>query len=54
MATAWEREDVVSIMAGVFDANAKLESIAQDVAAIRRLIDDEDDEEEEEEPPVDS
>jgi hypothetical protein len=38
----------------VFDANAKLESIAQDVAAIRRLIDDEDDEEEEEEPPVDS
>jgi hypothetical protein len=51
LATAWEHEDVVSIMAGVFDVNAKLESIAQDVAAIRRLIDD--DEEEEEEAPVD-
>jgi hypothetical protein len=47
LATAWEPENVLSIMAGVFNLNAKLESIAQDVAAIRRLIDDDEEEEEE-------
>lgn len=37
-------------MAGVFDVNAKLDSIAQDVAAIRRSIDENDEEEAEEAP----
>jgi hypothetical protein len=34
-------------MAGISDVNAKLRSIAQDVAAIRRSIDENDEEEEE-------
>jgi hypothetical protein len=37
-------------MAGIFDVNAKLDSIAQDVAAIRSSIDENDEEEEEEAP----
>ena len=39
-------------MGGIFDIRVKLDSIAHNVAAIRRLI-DEDDEEEEEEAPED-
>jgi len=48
VSATWEREDVASIMAGVFDINVKLETISHEVVAIRRLI--EDDEEEEETP----
>jgi hypothetical protein len=43
----WEREDVVSIMAGVFDLNVKLDAIARNVVQIRRLMGDDDEEEEE-------
>jgi hypothetical protein len=41
-----ERDDVTSIIGGVFDLNAKLAGIAQDVVAIRRLLENEDGEEE--------
>jgi hypothetical protein len=37
VSATWEREDVVSIMAGVFDLKVKLDWIAHDVKAIRRL-----------------
>lgn len=47
MSSSWEREDVASIIAGVFDLNVKLDGIARNVAAIRRLIDENDEEEEE-------
>ena len=46
MSGPWEREDIVSIIGGLFDTNAKLERVAQDVAAIRDLLDENDDEEE--------
>ena len=48
MSSPWEREDVVSIMAGVFDLNVKLDAIARTGAQIRRLMEDDDEEEEEE------
>jgi hypothetical protein len=44
--TAWESEDVLAILRGVFDLNAKLDTISRDVAAIRRLADEDDGEEE--------
>jgi outer membrane murein-binding lipoprotein Lpp len=43
----FEREDVTSIIGGVFDLNAKLARISEDVAAIRRLLEEDDGEEEE-------
>lgn len=50
MSEAWEPEDVAGIMAGIFDVNAKVDWIAQNVVAIRRSIDENDEEEEEEAP----
>jgi hypothetical protein len=46
VSSPWEREDVVSIMAGVFDPNVKLDAIARNVAQIRRVVGDDDEEEE--------
>jgi hypothetical protein len=43
---AWESEDVLAILRGVFDVNVKLDTISRDVAAIRRLADEDDGEEE--------
>jgi hypothetical protein len=51
VSSAWEREDVVSIMAGVFDLNVKLDVITRAVAAIQDFLGEDD--EEEEEPPED-
>jgi hypothetical protein len=45
VATAWESEDVLAILFGVFDLNVKLDRISRDVAAIRRLADEDDGEE---------
>jgi hypothetical protein len=47
VAAAWEREDVNAILSGVFDLNAKLLRIGEDVGRIRYLLEDEDEEEEE-------
>jgi hypothetical protein len=46
MSAAWEQEDVLATLKGVFDVNAKLADIAQDVDAIRRMMEDGDEEEE--------
>ncbi|MGH3130919.1 MAG: hypothetical protein ACRDNX_08895 [Gaiellaceae bacterium] len=43
-----DRHDVDAIHAGIFDLNAKLALVAQDIGAIRRLFEENDDEEEEE------
>jgi hypothetical protein len=51
VSSAWDREDVVSIMAGVFDLNVKLDVIARTVVAIHQVLGEDD--EEEEEPPED-
>jgi hypothetical protein len=42
------RLDVDAALAGIFDANAKLDRIVSDVAAIRRMLEGDDEEEEEE------
>jgi hypothetical protein len=42
------RADVDAVLAGLFDVNAKLTTIGEDIATIRRLFEDGDDEEEEE------
>jgi hypothetical protein len=44
-----DREDVVAIIGGLFDANSNLAQIADDVKAIRRLLEEENGREEEEE-----
>ena len=46
MSEVWERADVLSIMAGVFDMKVRLDSIAENVEAIRELMDDDEEEEE--------
>ena len=51
MSSAWDREDVASIIAGVFDLNVKLDVIARTVVAIHDFLGEDD--EEEEEPPED-
>jgi hypothetical protein len=48
VSSLWERDDVVRIMAGVFDLNVKPDAIARNVAQIRWLMGDDDEEEEEE------
>jgi hypothetical protein len=42
-----DREDVTSIIRGVFYANVKLDRLLQDVAVIRDLLEDDGEEEEE-------
>jgi hypothetical protein len=46
---ALDEEDVVGIIAGIFDANRRLQRIAVDVNAIRRELLQEDDDGEEQE-----
>ena len=46
---AFDDRDVTSILSGVFDMKASLSQIANDIKAIRLLLEDEDEEEEEEE-----
>jgi hypothetical protein len=46
MADGVDSRDVHAVIAGIFDVNAKLEQIATDVDAIRRLLEDGDEEEE--------
>jgi hypothetical protein len=41
-----EREDVTSIISGIFDIRLKLDVIARNVVAIRNLLDEDDEEEE--------
>jgi hypothetical protein len=50
---SWELEggDATIIMRGIFDANARLHEIGEDVTATRRLLEEDDGEEEEEDPP---
>ena len=40
------RADVDAALAGLFDLNAKLTTIGDDILAIRRLLEDDEDEEE--------
>jgi hypothetical protein len=42
------RADVDAVLAGIFDVNAKLVRITEEVTAIRRLLEEDGDEEEEE------
>lgn len=49
MEPAFDERDVTSILSGVFDLNTKLERVAEDIHAIRRILEDGDEEEEEEE-----
>jgi hypothetical protein len=46
---AIDEEDVLSIIAGIFDANRRLQRIGVDVNAIRRELLEEDDDGEEQE-----
>ena len=46
---AFDDRDVTSILRGVFDINANLVEIRDDLRIIRRLLEDEDGQEEEEE-----
>lgn len=48
MDAAFDERDVDSILAGVFHMNARLADIAEDIHAIRLLLEDGDEEEEEE------
>jgi hypothetical protein len=45
---AFDQSDVDSILSGVFHMNAHLADIAEDIHAIRLLLEDDDEEEEEE------
>ena len=49
MEPAFDDRDVDSILSGVFDINANLDEIRDDLRIIRRLLEDEDGQEEEEE-----
>jgi hypothetical protein len=40
-----DRQDVSSIIGGLFEMNAKLADIAEDVSAIRAMLEEDDDEE---------
>ncbi len=51
MESSFDERDVASVFAGIFDMKASLAEIANDVRAIRVLVEDGDDEEEEEEAP---
>lgn len=44
-----DRHDVTALLSGIFDLNTKLAQAADDVHAIRLLLEEEDGEEEEEE-----
>jgi hypothetical protein len=46
--SAFDRRDVTAILSGVFYINGRLADIANDIHAIRRLLEDGDEEEEEE------
>ena len=48
---AFDERDVTSLLRGVFDMKASLAEIADDVRAIRVLLEDGDEEEEEDENP---
>jgi hypothetical protein len=50
MAPPVEREDVDAILSGVFDINAKLAHIDENLAESTRWLEDGDDDEEEDEP----
>jgi hypothetical protein len=43
---AWDREDVASIIAGVFDLHVKLDVIARTVVAIHDFLGEDDEKEE--------
>jgi hypothetical protein len=47
----FDERDVTSLLNGIFDVKASLADIANDVRAIRLLLEDGDEEEEEEEDP---
>jgi hypothetical protein len=49
--SAFDERDVDSILSGVFDINAKLSDILDELRIIRWLLEDDDEEEEEEEDP---
>lgn len=49
MSAPFDDRDVGSILSGVFDINARLAEIRDEVRAIRWLLEDEDEEEEEDE-----
>ncbi|HLG09382.1 MAG TPA: hypothetical protein VI409_12005 [Gaiellaceae bacterium] len=49
MERVFDHRDVTSILSGVFDINANLVEIRDDLRIIRRLLEDEDGQEEEEE-----
>jgi hypothetical protein len=44
-----DRDDVSALLSGIFDMNAKLAGVSEDVHRIRLLLEDDDGEEEEEE-----
>ena len=48
MDAAFDEQDVTSILSGVFDMRTSLAEIANDIRAIRLLLEDDDEEEEEE------
>ena len=49
MGAAFDERDVNAILTGIVDVNASLARIAEDVYAIRRVLEDDDEEEAEEE-----
>ncbi len=51
MEPAFDDRDVTSILSGVFDINAKLAEIRDELQVISWLLEDDDEEEEEEEDP---
>jgi hypothetical protein len=52
MDAPFEREDVDAILSGVFDINATLAHMDENLAEILRWLENEDDEEEEEDEPL--